>query len=57
MKMNKGEKAFAMRNRSYNVICCRRKGAWMGGDDAGIDGSIENDDTWEEEDDIMGKKK
>ena len=32
---DEGEKAFAMRDRQYNVICCRRKGAFAAG--RGID--------------------
>ena len=45
-----------MRNRYYNVICCRRKGAWMAGADAGFDSNITNDDAWNEEDEIMPKQ-
>lgn len=56
VKMRNGEKAFTMRNRYYNVICCRRKGAWMAGADAGFDSNITNDDAWNEEDEIMPKQ-
>lgn len=53
VKMNKGEKAFAMRNRNYNVICCRRKGAWMGNNDSGAGGNVDIDDGWNDEEEIM----
>ena len=53
---DKGEKAFAMRDRQYNVICCRRKGAWTGNADSGFTGNVsESDDPWEDETDIMPK--
>ena len=53
---DKGEKAFAMRDRQYNVICCRRKGAWTGNADSGFTGDVsESDDPWEDETDIMPK--
>lgn len=58
VKMGKGgtvgEKAFAMRNRYYNVICCRRKGAWTGNDDSGAGGGVGVDDGWnQDEEEIM----
>lgn len=56
VKMNKGEKAFAMRNRNYNVICCRRKGAWMGNNDSGAGGNVDIDDGWNDEEEIMPTK-
>ena len=49
VKMGDGETAFAMRDRQYNVICCRRKGAWLGNPDAGYEGGVTVDDTWDEE--------
>ena len=49
VKMGDGETAFAMRDRQYNVICCRRKGAWLGNPDAGYEGDVTVDDTWDEE--------
>lgn len=53
---DEGEKAFAMRDRQYNVICCRRKGAWTGNADSGFTGNVsESDDPWEDETDIMPK--
>lgn len=51
-----GEKAFAMRDRQYNVICCRRKGAWTGNPDSGFTGDVTEEDEWnEDETDIMPK--
>ena len=49
VKMGDGETAFAMRDRQYNIICCRRKGAWLGNPDAGYEGGVKVDDTWDEE--------
>lgn len=55
-KMRNGEKAFAMRNRYYNVICCRRQNAWTGNDDSSGNGNIGLEDPWEEEEEIMPGK-
>lgn len=55
-KMRNGEKAFAMRNRYYNVICCRRQNAWTGNDDSGGNGNIDLENPWEEEEEIMPVK-
>ena len=56
VKMGSGDKAFAMRDRQYNVICCRRKGAWLGNNDAGYEGGITTDNEWNNETDIMPKQ-
>ena len=57
VKMGSGEKSFAMRDRQYNVICCRRKGAWTGNEDAGYEGGVTVDDEWNEDDvDVMPKQ-
>lgn len=56
VKMGQGEKAFAMRDRQYNVLCCRRKSAWTGDPNAGIGGDITIDPGWNEnEEDILPK--
>lgn len=56
VKMGQGEKAFAMRDRQYNVICCRRKNAWTGDPNAGIGGNITVDPGWKpDEEDILPK--
>lgn len=57
VKMGSGEKSFAMRDRQYNVICCRRKGAWTGNEDAGYGGGITVDDDWNDDEvDVMPKQ-
>ena len=57
VKMGSGEKSFAMRDRQYNVICCRRKGAWTGNEDAGYGGGITVDDEWNDDEvDVMPKQ-
>ena len=53
---NNGETGFAMRDRQYNVICCRRKGAWTGNNDATLGGNVTTDDQWnKDETDILPK--
>lgn len=46
VKMGQGKKAFAMRDRQYNVLCCRRKNAWTGDPNSGIGGNIGVDSNW-----------
>lgn len=54
VKMGQGKKAFAMRDRQYNVLCCRRKNAWTGDPNAGIGGDIVVNPDWnEDEEDIL----
>ena len=54
---NNGETGFAMRDRQYNVICCRRKGAWTGNNDAALGGNVTTDDKWDDaETDILPKQ-
>lgn len=60
IKMATGDISLAMRNRSYNVLCCRRKGAWQGNADAGGSGGVTipddgYDDGYDDEDFIMPK--
>ena len=56
VKMGQGKKAFAMRDRQYNVLCCRRKNAWTGDPNSGIGGDIVVDPNWKpEEEDILPK--
>lgn len=56
IKMATGDISLAMRNRSYNVLCCRRKGAWQGNADAGGGGEVTiPDGGYGDEDFIMPK--
>lgn len=56
IKMATGDLSLAMRNRAYNVLCCRRKGAWQGNADAGGGGDVTiPDDGYGDEDFIMPK--
>lgn len=56
VKMGQGEKSFAMRDRQYNVICCRRKNAWTGDPNAGIGGDITIDPGWNKpEEEVLPK--
>ena len=56
VKMDSGETAFAMRDRQYNVICCRRVGAWRGNEDAGFGAGVTENDDWNEDEDIIPKR-
>lgn len=56
IKMATGDLSLAMRNRAYNVLCCRRKGAWQGNVDAGGGGEVTiPDGGYGDEDFIMPK--
>lgn len=56
IKMATGDLSLAMRNRAYNVLCCRRKGAWQGNADAGGGGEVTiPDGGYGDEDFIMPK--
>ncbi len=58
VKTSKGRKraAFAMRDRQYNIICCRRKNDPMGKPDGEIDGNVDVDTGWgTDENDILPK--
>lgn len=49
--------SFAMRDRRYNVLCCRMaEEAWPGGPDGSVGGNIDVDEKWKEEEEIMPKK-
>ncbi|WP_290540738.1 hypothetical protein [Alistipes sp.] len=59
VKTSNGKKkaAFTMRDRQYNIICCRRKNAWTGKPDGGIDGHVEVDTDWgADENDLLPKQ-
>ena len=56
IKMATGDLSLAMRNRAYNVLCCRRKGAWQGNADASGGGEVTiPDGEYGNEDFIMPK--
>lgn len=49
-KRMKKYSAFTMRDRKYNVICCRRKNAWIGKPEGHTDGDLIVDPDWNEDD-------
>lgn len=54
--MTRSKKYIGLRTRKCNVLCCRRKNAWKGPADGTIDGSVDNDTEWgDEEEEIMPK--
>ncbi len=55
VKTSKGKKkaAFTMRNRQYNIICCRRKNAWTGKPDGEIDGNVDVDTGWDTDENVI----
>ena len=56
VNLTTGKKSLNLRSRYLNVLCCRRKNAWKGPADGTIDGSIDNDTEWgDEEEEIMPK--
>ncbi|WP_288150356.1 DUF4906 domain-containing protein [Phocaeicola sartorii] len=56
LKMADGDRSLAMRNRQYNVLCCRRRGGWRGNENAGGGGTVElPDGGWNEDHDVLPK--
>lgn len=52
-----GKARVEMRSRFYNVICARRYNGWRGPDTGTVDGEIDTDEDWnEDEEEIMDKK-
>ena len=53
-----GKKTIGMRSRFYNVICARRHPGWMGPNTGEVEGDVDIDPNWGEDDEqIMDKKK
>lgn len=55
VKMQNGKRGISRRDSEYNVIALRRKNAWKGPESAGGSGTIEKDESWSEEENIMPK--
>ena len=55
IKMASGKTGIAQRDNEYNVIACRRANAWRGPSSSSGSGSLNKDDSWEEEENIMPK--
>ena len=52
-----GKARVEMRSRFYNVICARRYNGWRGPDTGTVDGEIDTDEDWnEDEEEIMDEK-
>ena len=52
-----GKARVEMRSHFYNVICARRYNGWRGPDTGTVDGEIDTDEDWnEDEEEIMDKK-
>lgn len=55
VKMQNGKRGISRRDSEYNVIALRRKNAWKGPESAGGNGTVDKDQTWSEEENIMPK--
>lgn len=55
IKMGSGKTGLAQRNMEYNFIACRRTNAWRGPETASGSGTVNKDETWNEEEVIMPK--
>ena len=52
-----GKAKVDLRSRFFNVICARRYDGWRGPDTGSVDGKVDTDDSWGEDDEeIMDKK-
>ena len=53
VRMNDGKTRIVQRDRRFNVIACRRKGAWRGPDNANASGNVTKDEDWDEGDEVI----
>ncbi len=53
VKMSDGKSHIVRRDRQYNVIACRRKGAWRGPNDENAGGNVVIDPDWDEGDEVI----
>ncbi len=53
VKMSDGKTHIVLRDRKYNVIACRRKGAWRGPSDENASGGVTIDTDWDDGDEVI----
>ncbi len=53
VKMSDGKTRIVQRDRKYNVIACRRKGAWRGPNDENASGDVTIDTDWDDGDEVI----
>ncbi len=53
VKMSDGKTHIVLRDRKYNVIACRRKGAWRGPGDENAGGGVTIDTDWDDGDEVI----
>ena len=51
MNMDKSKRAIGLRDQAFKVLVCRDANGWLGPDDAGGNGNVNNDETWNEDND------
>ena len=56
VRMSDGKTRIVQRDRKYNVIACRRKGAWRGPDDGKAGGNVTKDEEWDNGDEVIVPK-
>lgn len=47
--MNENKRAIGLRDQAFKVLVCRDANGWLGPDDAGGNGNVNNDETWNED--------
>ncbi len=53
VRMSDGKTRIVQRDRKYNVIACRRKGAWRGPDNGNASGGVVIDKGWNDGDEVI----
>ena len=56
-KDKNGKAKVDLRSRFFNVICARRYNGWRGPDTGSVDGKVDTDDSWNEDDEVIMDKK
>ena len=51
MNMDKSKRAIGLRDQAFKVLVCRDANGWLGPDDASGNGNVNNDETWNEDND------
>ncbi len=53
VRMSDGKTRIVQRDRRFNVLACRRKGAWRGPDDGNASGNVTKDEDWDDGDEVI----
>lgn len=52
-----GKAKVDLRSRFFNVICARRYDGWRGPNTGNVDGTVDKDESWDEDDEVIMNKK